>query len=141
MKCRSLLYHYNSDRVSTGVEHFFFQGWDDDVDYETLHEPLPSWIREAHQRHKGVEDAKKRRLNKRDLDVVQREAAGAAMALWDIGLRMCISYLAQDNDALFEHPPPDLLFDVSEVSATVKSALVDPENTAQLMAGSDVEEH
>ena len=55
------------------------------------------------------------------------------MSVFDIGLLMKLSYLAQTG-SMYEFGPPDVEFDIDQLDARVKMTIVDPDSSAECQA-------
>ena len=133
MKSKSILYLHNLERTLCAKEHFICNGWSTDVVLEGIHKPLDAHIQQAWDEHLGIENQKRRRTQSRDADIVVREQAGAAMSVFNIGLLMKLSYLAQTG-SMYEFGPPDVEFDIDQLDARVKMTIVDPDSSAECQA-------
>ena len=61
LKTRSQIYSYQRDRLCVGIEHFFFNGWDCDCQFDVLAEPLPANVQQAYEQWKQLDSGKRRR--------------------------------------------------------------------------------
>lgn len=136
MKCRSLVYWHNGDRALTGEDHMLCNGWNlDELDLDCVAEPLPNDLKDAWDEHLGLERSTKRRKpQRRSLDVCLREGSGAGMTLYDVGLAQYLSLLAIECPEVWESPPSDMRFDITSSEELVRKTLVDPNETSGLQA-------